>query len=91
MYKIVGGKVSSNACCLSRSPRLGDISETSKRQIQLKLNGCSSCNRWLNCVSPWHTSLVWGMQKVDVSSKHNWKNLIRGKNCVHDYTNLLWF
>lgn len=39
MYKIVGGQVSSKACCLSRRPKIGGISETSKRQTQLKLKG----------------------------------------------------
>lgn len=90
MYKIVGGKVSSNACCLSRSPRIVGISETSKGQIDLKLKGLLLMQHTVELCDSLHTSLVWGTQKVYTSSKCNWKNLRRGKKIPgHDYTNLL--
>lgn len=49
-YQIVGGKASSNACGLSRSSRIGDISETTERQIEFSkvvLPVAGSCVVWL--------------------------------------------
>lgn len=75
MYETVGGKVSSDAYSLSRSPGIRDISETSKRQTSIAPPATGS---WIVCDSL-HTSLVRGTQKVYKISKCNWKNFKRRK------------
>lgn len=79
--------MTSNACCLSRSLRIGDISETSKKYIQLKR--AALLQQVVELCDSLHTSLVWGMQKVYTSSKCNWKNLKGGETCSWLYKPLV--